>query len=295
MYPIINGAQGSESVNIPDKFDVVIYHENCNDGFTAAWVARRHSPDAEFIGAHHGDPPPDVTDKVVLIVDFCYPRDLLLQMESQAESILVLDHHKTAMEDLDGIDFAVFDMNRSGAGLAWDFLMPGLPRPAMVTFVEDWDLWRFQHEGTRPYHAAMGLHDMTFDEWDKISQTQPAVMFDIGTKILTFIQKTARKIVDRACYIRLAGRRTVSFNAPVELVSETADILLKTNPRLPVLGWMWDGRREQYKCSLRSIEGGPDVAELAKKFGGGGHKHAAGFLSDIHPEEIDMTSVLRVR
>ena len=29
--------------------------------------------------------------------------------------------------------------------------------------------------------------------------------------------------------------------------------------------------------SLRSEEGGLDVSEIAKKFGGGGHKHSAGF------------------
>jgi len=32
--------------------------------------------------------------------------------------------------------------------------------------------------------------------------------------------------------------------------------------------------------SLRSQEGGIDVSEIAIKFGGGGHKHAAGFKVD---------------
>src|SRR3990167_9339886 len=99
---------------------IVIYHSNCFDGFGAAWVLRGVYPDATFIPATYGDAPPDVTGQDVVIVDFSYPRDVLLAMRQSSRSLVVADHHKTAQANCEGLDFCHFDMNRSGAGLAWD-------------------------------------------------------------------------------------------------------------------------------------------------------------------------------
>ena len=97
---------------------LVIYHGHCLDGFTAAWAAYQ-SPlwrDAEFYAASYQQPPPEVFNRFVLVVDFSYPRDVMLAMQQVASGLSVLDHHKTAKEALDGLPFATFDMDRSGAG-----------------------------------------------------------------------------------------------------------------------------------------------------------------------------------
>src|SRR5438034_364114 len=95
---------------------LVIYHGECTDGFTAAWAFKTLRPltTATYAPAHHGDTPPEVTGKEVYILDFAYPRAQLLRMHDQAASVLVLDHHKTAQADLEGLPFCVFDMDRSG-------------------------------------------------------------------------------------------------------------------------------------------------------------------------------------
>src|SRR5688572_2721511 len=120
--------------------DLVIYHGSCRDGFTAAWVARLRYPAAEFHAGHFGKRPPQVSGRHVLIVDFSYPRSVMEEMASQAESIVLFDHHKTAETELTSLPYANFDMHRSGAGLAWDYLFPGEPRPWIVDYVEDRDL-----------------------------------------------------------------------------------------------------------------------------------------------------------
>ena len=56
----------------------------------------------------------------LIIVDFSYPRAI---MERLPLDTVVLDHHKTAEANCAGLlnlPFLTFDMNRSGAGLAWD-------------------------------------------------------------------------------------------------------------------------------------------------------------------------------
>lgn len=272
------------AIKIPDEFDVVITHQNCYDGHTAAWVASKHSPGATFFQAQHGDKPPKVDGKRVLIADFSYPKDVLLGMAARAEEIVVLDHHKSAKENLEELDFAYFDMQRSGAGLTWDFLM-GSERPSIVNHVEDRDLWRFAIGGTREFHAAMSTYEMTFENWDRISEIPWAVMVGHGSKILEFIQLTAKKLASRAKLMKLGDTEVWMVNTPVEFVSETAEVLKNREPHVPVLGWMWDGERGDFYCSLRSREDGPDVSQIAREYGGGGHKHAAGFRSKVVPTE----------
>lgn len=263
-------------------FDIVIYHGNCYDGFTAAWVAHRHSPAAVFVAAQYGDTPPNVTGKRVLIVDFSYPRAVLLDMREVAADLLVLDHHKTAQADLAGLSFCVFDMERSGAGLAWDVLMEA-PRIWLIESIEDRDLWRFRFPGTKSIHAALTGVAMTFENWDTFYAAGPMNAEIAGDSILGFTMLAASKFAARAGVAMLGDVEVWAVNVPVEFVSETAEVLKDREPHMPILGFSWDGERENWYCSLRSREDGPDVSAIAKRYGGGGHEHAAGFRLDVPP------------
>jgi oligoribonuclease NrnB/cAMP/cGMP phosphodiesterase (DHH superfamily) len=100
-----------------------IYHGNCADGFGAAWVVRKAMGEIDFHPGKYQEPPPDVTGKDVVMVDFSYKRPVLLEMAEKANSILILDHHKTAAEDLLDLPANVtakFDMGHSGAMLTWE-------------------------------------------------------------------------------------------------------------------------------------------------------------------------------
>ena len=106
---------------------LVIYHANCWDGFCAAWVARKALGEIEAVPAQYGTPPPDVAGRVVYLLDFSYPRPIMEQILTTARRTVVLDHHKTAMEALDGLHQPEtgmdvwFDMNKSGARLTWEW------------------------------------------------------------------------------------------------------------------------------------------------------------------------------
>jgi oligoribonuclease NrnB/cAMP/cGMP phosphodiesterase (DHH superfamily) len=118
---------------------LVIYHGNCTDGFTAAWVAARALGATELYPAEYGKEPPYelARGRQVYVVDFSYPRERLERLRATCKSLVVLDHHKTAEADLRGLDYCTFDMNRSGAVLAWDHFHREEPRPWLVDYVED--------------------------------------------------------------------------------------------------------------------------------------------------------------
>ena len=99
---------------------VVIYHANCPDGFGSAWSFwKKYGNDIEYYPANHGDPPPGFDGKDLFIVDFSYPREILLSLKERANSVAVIDHHLSAQKDLGDLEFCHFDMNHSGAYLAW--------------------------------------------------------------------------------------------------------------------------------------------------------------------------------
>ena len=116
-----------------DSKPLVIYHYPCLDGFTAAYAVWKVHPDWEFYPAKHGDPPPEVTGRNVYFVDFSYKRPVIEDMLTKANKITILDHHQTAMDDLKNLAniYSIdklevhFDMNKSGARLAWEYFQPG--------------------------------------------------------------------------------------------------------------------------------------------------------------------------
>ena len=112
------------------KKAICIYHHGCMDGFGAAWVVWKNQKvlnqdvEIEYVSARYGDePPPLLAGKHVIIVDFSYSRDALLEINEVAASMIVLDHHKTARANCEDLDFARFDMNKSGAIMAWEWFL----------------------------------------------------------------------------------------------------------------------------------------------------------------------------
>ena len=98
----------------PSSVNVVIYHANCNDGFGAAYSAWKLLGNrAEYHAASHGAPPPDVTGKRVVILDFSYDNATTKALIEQAEELWVIDHHKSNMVELHDISNTHFDMTNS--------------------------------------------------------------------------------------------------------------------------------------------------------------------------------------
>jgi len=114
---------------------LVIYHGNCADGFSAAWCFwRYHRDTADYVAGVYQTAPPDVTGRDVYLVDFSYKRAVVADMLTKAARVTLIDHHKTAIEDLAGLEGLrqVTDLDRSGATLAWDFLFPDEDRPLLL-------------------------------------------------------------------------------------------------------------------------------------------------------------------
>lgn len=280
-----------------------IYHGNCADGFGAAWAVRKALGDIDFHAGIYQNPPPDVTGRDVVMVDFSYKRPVLLAMAEQARTILILDHHKTAAEDLAGFpappatydDFifnctgiaAEFDMNRSGATMAWDFFHD-TTRPKLIETIEDRDLWRFKLPKTREIQASVFSYPYDFDVWDRLMETEQSELAVEGEAIerkhhkdiAELLTVTTRKFKIKAPHPDGMVGGIVELpielaNLPYTLTSDAGHALAKRSHH-GIGGCYWD-TPEGRVFSLRATETGLDVSAIAKLYGGGGHKAASGF------------------
>lgn len=252
-----------------------IYHKDCTDGFMSFTVVKKKYPDIAGYPAKYGESPPDVTDKDVIIVDFSYPRDTVLEMHSKARSLLVLDHHKTAKESLSGLDFAIFDMSRCGASLAFSYLFPDQELPKIIKYVEDRDLWRRELPHSDLVANALWLMPKEFERWEELlhyNEAQILKLAEQGRTIEAVKNAAVDKLIANKLPIRLGDLELHAVNSAI-WQSEIGHRLLETEP----IGVVFSVMGEDVLLSLRSRADRPDVSEIAKAFGGGGHRNAAGF------------------
>ena len=278
-----------------------IYHGNCADGFGAAWVVRKAlGEDVDFHAGVYQNAPPDVSGRDVILVDFSYKRPVLEDMARSAKTITILDHHKSAADDLvhfanppnmaesfeqfaDLAEFhgfypirALFDMERSGAMLAWNYFFPRIAPPKLIEHIQDRDLWRFALPKTREIQANVFSYPYDFAVWDKLIGSDMETLAAEGEAIERKHFKDIAELV-KVCRreITIGGIVVPAASLPYTLTSDAGHLMATEHAsKIGVCYWDTpDGR----VFSLRSTDDGPDVSEIAKQYGGGGHAHASGF------------------
>src|SRR6266699_890174 len=298
--------------------DLVIFHKSCPDGWCAAFIAHQRFPEAKLLAQDHGLEPPyeEVTDKDVLVVDFSWrTREQNLKMAQLAKSFRILDHHKTAQAILEGLDFATFDMNRSGAGLAWDYLfgkdspraqdaanqsvvdmykynliMKEMRRPWFVDYVEDRDLWNKKLPHTDEANAYIMTLPFEIEAWEELARTSLETAISNGRGALAHVEhyvREGRKQAQLGILVFTPGRKPEEPGDPGKIyhvkivnalymnISELAGALAQ-EPGIGIgIGYFERGDGVM-QFSLRS-RSDVDVSAIASSLGGGGHKNAAGF------------------
>lgn len=287
-----------EKKNVKVKNAVVIYHANCNDGFGAAWAFWRlvdekgEYEEVEYIACNYGDEPIIHSGVDLFILDFSFPRDHLKAFCELTNKVLLLDHHKTAEEALTNWPDQpanleiVFDKNRSGASLTWDYFSAKYTpdwigqRPKLIGFIEDRDLWKFQYEGTKAIHEVLSLLPKDFDKWNRFAHRieGPTGYLEAvreGELIREHTLSICKSILEsgtRPCTIN--GAEGLVVNAPGMFASELGNMLAVQSSTFGAS--YYHEANGSVKFSLRS-NGDYDVSAIAKVFGGGGHRNAAGF------------------
>lgn len=270
----------------PKEVTHVLYHADCLDGFGSALAAWKVLKDkAVYLPVAHGEPPPQLPESaVVAMLDFSYKRPLIFEIKNRVADMIVLDHHLTAQKELEGLEWAKFDMLKSGARMSWEFWHQDVPIPELLAYIEDKDLWNWKLEQSREVAIALHSYPMDFPIWNKLEVAKLKLE---GATLLRLQEKIVAGAIKRARFVELFGYRVPIANA-TDFSSEVANRLCALYPECCFAATYHDDKDGQKCWSLRSI-GDFDVSNLARLAGGGGHKNASGFNGEP-PKISSVTS-----
>lgn len=288
--------------DLKGKSILIAYHAHCIDGFTAAWACNEglfnqykvpqeaiHLLPVEYdkINAFEKEV---IKHDAVYIVDFSVPLATLAKLQEWNIMTTVLDHHKTAQDmyinasemegnNLYGTDIH-FDMTESGATLTWKYFFghTHAVMPKFLAYVADYDLWKFELKDTRYINRFLRIQEQTLEHWSYLihdfsfgCSLSDAVAQ--GKAIDSYHKSIVASLCEGAEEVELAGQVGLTVNCSPQFSSDVGhELALKSG----TFGATWQQVKGDVKISLRS-NGDYDVSTIAKQFGGGGHKNAAGF------------------
>ena len=274
----------------PERSDpkpLILFHgRRCPDGFGAALAAWLfYEGQAEFRGLDHGeiqsaDDLGELEGRAVYVLDFAFGPELLAQIESRVAKLVVLDHHKSAAEKLQGYQCRCgvvhFDMNKSGARLGWEFFHADKPVPGLIRYIEDRDIWKWEFAESASFLAALDMEPRTFERWAEIAAFTPEqeqAFMARGGAMDEKYQKLCADIADGAQVVVFNGFQGLMVNCPGMFHSQVGDLLSRQSGSF---AFMWHANRKGVKVGLRS-RSEFNCIPLAESFGGGGHAQACGF------------------
>lgn len=213
-----------------------------------------------------------------------------------------------------GNHVVIHDNDKSGAMLAWEYFHPGTEVPMLIRHIDDRDRWQFKMDGSKELHAALASYQpWSFEQWrgiflcglfEKETWRVPEEFYMEGAAILRAHNQNVQAALKQArpCSIKVDVQDNhrpdpstvvvaslsdgylryfdgLACNAPSFLASDLGHELANKSG---TFGLVWSMAGDgQVHCSLRS-NGEYDVSAIAKAFGGGGHRNAAGFSTDIN-------------
>lgn len=288
---------------------LVIYHANCTDGYGAAFAAwLKLGDEAEYLPMQYGfklKDMPEYKDRDVYMLDFSWSRALMDNLFHHAKRVVWLDHHASVFEDWGFEPYRVYDEedaevgiqhhvrldnDQSGAMLAWRFFHPNTEVPMLIQYIDDRDRWQWKLESSAEIHAVLASYQpWSFEQWCQFLPSHSGAITPLirqGRAILRAQKQHVERMAKQAreCLIQtsipgqpIAYFKGIAVNALLHQ-SELGHELANASKSFGLVWYL--SANGCVRCSLRS-NGNYDVSAIAKAFGGGGHRNAAGFETDI--------------
>lgn len=272
---------------------VCYYHANCADGSASSWVVEQALPGTKHLAIRYGREPvyERLKGKDVYVVDFSFPVEVLMELEKVVNKLVLLDHHVSAERALK--DFVpsrpnteiVFDMERSGARIAWDYFFQGKKPPYHILAVEDYDMYKFSLEHTAEIAEVVYLLGIGPVEYDNLFLNHPREeIVKLGSVLLKKKFEDVERAVSRAV-VECIEYEGSEYYVPV--TNCHSDISSATGHKLCEV---FDSRfslsyHDNKDLRIFSVRGRGqfDCSKFAEFHGGGGHFNASGFTKPKPP------------
>jgi uncharacterized protein len=265
-----------------------IFHHNDADGRCSAFIMGNYCEELgyyeyEYISIDYKDRVPleiIQPQDFVAIVDFSFTPEIMAQVEKLTRNIIWCDHHVTAKDygynHLPGYrDFS--EKGLSGCECTWKAChLPEDPIPEFCTLLGDYDSWRLEktpecfqfYEGLklRDTHP----HSVTWKQLLNSEHVFQAIVLE-GKIAIGYRDNYCAELRKAFGYeTELLGIKAYALNTYM-FGSSGFGYKFKEYPIC--IAYIHDGKRFTVSLYSETI----DVSSIAKQYGGGGHKGAAGF------------------
>lgn len=292
------------------KYNYIIYHKNCIDGFTGFIILMGTDKIDKNAKIYPDIPaakniPHDIENKDVIIIDVAYKYNILKEIMTLAKSVTFIDHHITIKDDVQQIiselnnknHIVYYDDKMSGASLTWKYFYPKKKIPLFIKYVADNDTGAWVLKHTIPFITALDVNysfDLTSEnikKWDNLYNKKEVIRLIKKGYIYEEYKNNIIKYNSQRYSLEAFPSEKI-YNEHIDLfrhpgqykvavfcgtgcpnVTDLAKEMLRTIDCDFVIIWSLNLDKKEFVLSFRSLD--VDVGSISKAFGGGGHKLAA--------------------
>jgi oligoribonuclease NrnB/cAMP/cGMP phosphodiesterase (DHH superfamily) len=280
---------------------ICIYHSKDLDGMCSGAIVKRKYPDAKLIGYDYWQELP--WDQIpegeeVIMVDVSVPIPVMDSLAIYCSKLTWIDHHASSIKEYeqsiaeyphwpnDHNFTAVLQDGIAACEITWKYLFPNEPKPMAVQLLGMYDTWRQDglgkfkwEEDILPFQYAMRVRTNSADTFPM--ELLESRMYstidkykDRGETILEYQRQQDTKAMSGAFEVEFKGLRAIACN--IKGVNSLAFDSVYNPDQHDIMVAFGYGHGK-WGFSLRTTHEHIDCSVIAKQFGGGGHKKAAGF------------------
>lgn len=283
-----------------------IYHSADLDGYGSAAIVKKYFSESkegwnlDLRGYNYGGKIPVVYDyDEIIVVDVSFPMETFQEWSSVGKKIIWIDHHKhaiTEFEKLGKIDNLepVLSTKFAAIELCWQYFFK-TTTPKAVTFLGAYDSWRepgsdlwesfvlpFQYGMRSICNAPEKFPDFLLKHVSD-GEKKFKDIIDKGKIILSYQRASDKILMRRAFKIDFEGYKTLVINA-----SGVNTLTFKAHRHYKkfqlFMAFNYNFKSGKFAVTIFTENKFIDAVDIAKRYGGGGHQGAAGFL--IETEEL---------
>ncbi len=266
-----------------------IYHIADHDGKGSGAIIKSVYPDIDLLGLNHDmDVPYDEIMKhdKIFVCDFALPMDFMFEL-NETKDLTWIDHHVSVIEQYNqAVEKGkpqikgLRKIGQAAIELCWQYFYPNDPVPLGVQLLAKNDLFDLSDPRVRPFEFAMqsmGVNKPSDDIWKDLFANKIDIdkMVAEGRRILGWINVRNYRLVRGMSFeAEIDGLRCICANM-AQGYSSFYDSL-PNRDEYDVMINFYMNKNRKWNLSFYSAKESVDVSKLAAKFGGGGHRGAAG-------------------
>lgn len=286
---------------------IVIYHSRDLDGYTSGAICKKKYQDAILVGFDYGQ---DVWEKLnsigvnlaehhIIMIDVSLKMPEMFDLAKNCKTLTWIDHHISAIKEYEAAKadapenfIPVLEDGIAACEVGWKYLFPNELMPLTVLLLGEYDTWR-QSDMDRwnkmilPFQFGMRMQCNS-------AQTFPMILLETKSNFPQATEKAVEKVIETGHIIleyqkmqnqaacgasfefEFEGLRAICLNGG-GFNSDVFKSVYNPNKHDIMMPFRFNGKQKEWMFSMYSTKPDIDVSVIAKKWGGGGHKAAAGF------------------